>query len=246
MFDLNARIGVKSYSFREIKDNTACADAVLSCKSKEIDLSGTHVDYDDPASWQAVIDAYAAKGISIPGIGAVQVKPDEAWTRRFFAFARQAGAQLVSCSFAMEDWEKSVAILEKLTEEYAIPAAIHNHGGYNWLGNSTALSYVFKRSSMRIGLCLDTAWCIHTERENPVEWLDLYGERTYGFHFKDFTWDRNGKHVDAIVGEGALDLKAVLEKFKTLSTIRSAVLEYEGPDAVECTARSIANIRELY
>ena len=173
-------------------------------------------------------------------------KPDEAWNRRVFEFAKFTDAKLVSLTFAMEDWEKSLASIEKLTEEYGIPAAIHNHGGYNWLGNSTALSYIFKRSSMRIGLCLDTAWCIHTERENPVEWLDLFGDRTYGFHFKVFTWDRSGKHKDAIVGEGALDVKAVLEKFKTLPTIRSAVLEYEGPDAVECTAKSIANIRELY
>ncbi len=246
MFDLNNEIGVKSWSFREIKENPACADAVLYCKSKVIDLSGSHVDYDDPASWQAVKAAYAGRGIAISGIGAAMFKPDEAWNRRFFEFAKFTDAKLVSLTFAMEDWEKSLASIEKLTEEYGIPAAIHNHGGYNWLGNSTALSYIFKRSSMRIGLCLDTAWCIHTERENPVEWLDLFGDRTYGFHFKDFTWDRNGKHKDAIVGEGALDVKAVLEKFKTLSTIRSAVLEYEGPDAVECTAKSIANIRELY
>ena len=246
MFDLISEIGVKSYSFREIKENPACADAVLYCKSKVIDLSGTHVNYDDPASWQTVVDAYSAKGISISGIGAAMCKPEDAWNRRYFEFAKFSGAKLVSITFEMEDWEKSVASLEKLTEEYGIPAAIHNHGGYNWLGNSTALSYVFKRCSNRIGLCLDTAWCIHTERENPVDWLEKFGDRTYGFHFKDFTWDRNGKHVDSIVGEGALNLKEVLEKFKTLSSIRSAVLEYEGPDAVECTAKSIANIREIF
>ena len=130
MFDLNNEIGIKSWSFREIKENPACADAV------------------EPASWQAVKDAYTGKGIAISGIGAAMFKPDEAWNRRFFEFAKFADAKLVSLTFAMEDWEKSLASIEKLTEEYGIPAAIHNHGGYNWLGNSTALSYIFKRSTL--------------------------------------------------------------------------------------------------
>lgn len=246
MFDLKTQIGVKSFSFREIKDNGKCADAIRYCASSVVDLSGTHVNYDDPASWADVIATYRARDIAIAGIGAVEIRPDEAWNRRFFDFARQSDAKLVSVTFQMEDWEKSVASVEKLTEEYQIPAAIHNHGGYNWLGNATALAYVFKRSSTRLGLCLDTAWCIHTERENPVGWLEKFGGRTYGFHFKDFTWDRNGKHCDVIVGEGALDLPAVLAKFKELDTVRSAVLEYEGKDAVECTKKSIENIRNLY
>ena len=76
--------------------------------------------------------------------------------------------------------------------------------------------------------------------------MELFGDRTYGFHFKDFTWDRSGKHADVIVGEGALDLKAVVTRFKDLTEIRSAVLEYEGPDAVECTRKSIANIRRIF
>ena len=246
MFDLQKQIGVKSYSFREIKDNSACAEAILSCKSTVVDLSGTHVNYDEPEYWGQTIDAYRSKGVVISGIGAARSKPEDAWNRRYFDFAKQAGAQLVSVSFDIEDWEVTVRNLEQLTEEYGILAAIHNHGGANWLGNKTALGYVFRRCSTRIGLCLDTAWCIHTEGENPVQWMDLFGDRTYGFHFKDFTWNRNGKHVDSIVGEGALDLKGVLDRFKELTTIRSAVLEYEGPDTVECTRKSIANIRSIY
>ena len=46
--------------------------------------------------------------------------------------------------------------------------------------------------------------------------------------------------VGNIVGEGALDLKAVLARFKELDTVRSAVLEYEGKDAVEAYIRQRA------
>ena len=246
MFDLQNLIGVKSYSFRNIKDNCECARTIRNCQSCVVDLSGTHVNYDDPASWGKVLSDYAGNGVTIAGIGVVGMRNDETWNRRFFEFARQGNIPLISITFDPQDWEATVKLVEKLCEEYNITTAIHNHGGYNWLGNSTALKYVFAKCSKRIGLCLDTAWCIHTERENPVQWMDFFGDRMYGIHFKDFVWERNGKHVDSIVGEGSLDLPAVLERFKDLELIKSAVLEYEGPETEHCTAKSIANIRELY
>ncbi len=245
MFDLKKNIGVKTFSFREIRDNRVCAEMILRCGCTAADLSGAHVDYDAPATWQSVCRAYAEKGVSIVGIGTAGVGPDDARNRRYFEFVKTAGAGLVTCAFTMEDWEKTVFSLEKLSEEYGIPAAIHNHGGYDWLGNSTALEYVFRRTSPRIGLCLDTAWCMHIERETPVEWMAKFGGRIYGFHFKDFTWNREGKHQDSVVGEGSLDLPAVLAAFADLPAVRSAVLEYEGADAEECTRRSVENIRAL-
>ena len=246
MFDLQKLIGVKTYSFREIKDNAACAKAIRDCAGSTADISGTHVNYDAPETWGKIVSDYKDNGVVISGLGVVMAKPDEAFNKRFFEFAKLANIPLVSFSCAPEEWEKTVAIMEKFSDEYAIPTAIHNHGGYNWLGNSTIMKYVFGKCSKRVGLCLDTAWCIHTENENPVQWMELFGDRMYGIHFKDFTWNRNGKHVDSIVGEGALDLPATIEKFKEMEHIISAVVEYEGPDAVECTRKSIENIRQLY
>ena len=246
MFDLQKLIGVKTYSFREIKDNAACAKAIRDCAGSTADISGTHVNYDAPETWEKIVSDYKDNGVVISGLGVVMAKPDEAFNKRFFEFAKLANIPLVSFSCAPEEWEKTVAIMEKFSDEYAIPTAIHNHGGYNWLGNSTIMKYVFGKCSKRVGLCLDTAWCIHTEKENPVQWMELFGDRMYGIHFKDFTWNRNGQHVDSIVGEGALDLPATIEKFKEMEHIISAVVEYEGPDAVECTRKSIENIRQLY
>lgn len=245
MFDLNKLIGVKTYSFRTIKDNAECAKAVRSCAAVTADLSGTHVDYDAPETWDKVLADYRDNGVALTGLGVVLAKNDEAWNRRFFDFAKQGGIPLISITFEPEEWEETVRSIEKLSEEYGIPTAIHNHGGYNWLGNLSALRYVFGKCSKRIGLCLDTAWCIHIERTNILEWFDLFGDRMYGIHFKDFVWERNGKHVDSIVGEGSLDLAGVLGKFKELSAMISAVVEYEGSETVECTRKSIANIRAL-
>lgn len=246
MFDLQKFIGVKTFSFREIKDNAECAKAIRECCGITADLSGTHIDYDKPETWDKIASDYNDNGVAISGLGVVMAKPDEAWNRRFFEFAKLANVPLVSFSCTPEEWETTFSIMEKFSEEYSIPTAVHNHGGYNWLGNSTIMKYVYSKFSNRIGLCLDTAWCIHTEKENPVQWMELFGDRMYGIHFKDFTWSRNGKHVDSIVGEGALELPETLAKFKEMEHIISAVVEYEGPDAVECTKKSIENIRNLY
>lgn len=246
MFDLTKLIGVKTFSFREIKDNALCAKAIRDCAGCTADISGTHVNYDAPETWEGIISNYNDNGVKITGLGVVMARPDEAFNKRYFEFAKMADIPLVSFSCEPDEWEKTVSIMEKFSEEYSIPTAIHNHGGYNWLGNSTIMKYVFGKCSKRVGLCLDTAWCIHTEKENPVQWMELFGDRMYGIHFKDFTWSRDGKHVDSIVGEGALDLAGTLNKFKEMEHIISAVVEYEGPEAVECTRKSIENIRQLY
>ena len=245
MFDLKNNIGAKSFSFRNIKDNTECADAIQKTGSRTVDLSGCHVNFDAPESWEEVISIYAEKGLSIPGVGVALMKNDEKWNRRFFDFTKQAGGRLVSITFIPDDMEKTIACVEKLCEEYNMVTGIHNHGGYHWLGNTTMLDYVFARSNKSIGLCFDTAWCMHTHLEKPTEWMERYADRIYGIHFKDFLWKPNGDHTDTAVGEGSLDLPAVLEKFKSLEHVESAVIEYEGADPVEQTKKSIDNIKSL-
>ena len=245
MFDLRNNIGAKSFSFRNIKDNAACAAAIQETGSRTVDLSGCHVNFDAPETWAEVISIYAEKGLSIPGVGVALMKNDEKWNRRFFEFTRQAGGRLVSITFIPDDMEKTIACVEKLCEEYNMVTGIHNHGGYHWLGNTTMLDYVFARSSKSIGLCFDTAWCMHTHLEKPVDWMERYADRIYGVHFKDFLWKPNGDHTDTAVGEGSLDLPAVLKKFKSLEHVESAVIEYEGADPVEQTKKSIDNIKEL-
>ena len=88
MFDLNKFVGVKSYSFRTIKDNVECAKAIRYCESTVVDLSAAHVNYDAPETWGKVVSDYADNGVSIAGLGVVSIRSnDDAWNRRFFEFA---------------------------------------------------------------------------------------------------------------------------------------------------------------
>ncbi|MDF3058938.1 MAG: sugar phosphate isomerase [Rariglobus sp.] len=241
-FDLDARLGVKSYSFRHIKENPEVAAAVKQCAVKVIDLSACHVNYDDPAQQEQVIAAYRDAGVTISGIGVVTLKNDEVFNRRFFEFARRAGCGLVSCSLDPDAHEDTLRLTRTLCDRYGMRIAIHNHGGKHWLGNSTMLDYLFRRTGPEVGLCLDTAWCIQAG-ESPLTWLERFGDRLYGLHLKDFTFEPKGTYHDTVVGEGALDLPAFLKALRTAPALESAVVEYEGDDAVGMTARCVKAIR---
>ncbi len=244
-FDLARELGIKSYSFRHIKETADLIAAVKTCGVDGIDLSACHVNYDDVAEQEKLIALCREKGIRITGIGVANLKNDEAFNRRFFAFAQRAQCGLVSCSFDPQNHENVLKMVERFCDEYGVRAAIHNHGGRHWLGNPTALRYVFEKCDKRIGLCLDTAWCLQAAG-NPMEWLDMFGERFYGVHFKDLAFTREGKCQDVIVGQGALDLPAFIAKFRTLPFDGSAVVEYEGEDPVNQSARCVAAIRAVW
>jgi sugar phosphate isomerase/epimerase len=118
---------------------------------------------------------------------------------------------------------------------------IHNHGGYDWLGSGTMLEHVFKNTSERIGLCIDTAWCLQA-RQDPVKWAEQFNGRLYGAHLKDFIFERTGEPKDVIVGTGNLKLKEFLALAFKAPKFTAATLEYEGdvenpnPKLKECVA----------
>ena len=245
MFNLSSQLGIKSYSFRNIKEIPDLIAAVKECGVDGIDLSACHVNYDDVAQQEKVIGLCREAGIRISGIGVANLKSDEAFNRRFFAFAQRAQCGLVSLSFEPTDHENVIKMITRFCDEYGVRAAIHNHGGRHWMGNPTALRYVFGKCGKEMGLCLDTAWCLQAGG-NPLEWLEIFGEKLYGVHFKDFTFSPDGKPQDVVVGQGALDLPAFIEKFRQLPFDGSAVLEFEGPDPVNHSALGVAAIRAAF
>jgi len=92
------------------------------------------------------------------------------------------------------------------------------------------LKHMMNLASDRIGICIDTAWCLQSS-ENPVKWLEIFNKRIYAVHYKDYVFDRSGHFTDAIVGRGTLDLPAFLRGLIDLDINGPVVVEYEGdPD----------------
>lgn len=227
MTDVAKELGVQSFCFRGFKKNEEVIEKVKECGLDRIELCGVHVDFGDEGSFDEVIDLYHGNGVKIVSIGVNGFANDEQKERKLFEFAKKAGMKEMSANFSIEAMPDCLTTAEKLADEYDINLAIHNHGGRHWLGNSDTLKHIFKKTSPRIGLSLDTAWALDS-RENPVEWVKMFGDRLYGVHFKDFVFDKSGKPEDVVVGTGNLALPELIEEMRRVDFNGFAVLEYEG------------------
>jgi len=171
----------------------------------------------------------------------VQTFKGEPKEEKWFAFAKAAGCKLITASFDLSRTPAVYRAVEKFADKYDLVAAIHNHGGYDWLGNGKMIEHVLNNTSDRIGLCIDSAWC-HQAAQDPVEWANKFSKRLYGVHIKDFIFDRAGKWSDVIVGTGNLKLKEFLHATLAAPNLKAATLEYEGdvnnpgPALKECIA----------
>ena len=222
-----AELGVQSYCFRGFKTNPEVIRELKRCGVNAIELCGVHADFKDPTKFAEVIKTYRKAGVKILSIGVQGIAGDAKVEENYFRFAKQAGAKFMSVSFRMGELPKCLKVGDRLAAKYKIKLAIHNHGGYDWLGNMTALDYVFKRTSPRVGLCLDTAWAMQAGID-PIKMVEKFGPRLTGVHIKDFTFDTNGKVKDVVAGTGNLDLKALFKAMDKAKFKGFIVSEYEG------------------
>jgi sugar phosphate isomerase/epimerase len=226
MYDLARDLAVQSYCFRNFKRIPELIAQIRALGLTRTELCAVHVDFNDDRSHPGIIEQFQKAGIHIGSIG-VQTFAGDPQEEKWFAFAKAAGAGLISTSF---DLSKLPGVLDttiKLADKYDVLLGIHNHGGSDWLGNSKMVGHLMKNLGPRVGLCLDTAWCMQAG-EDPLKWARQFGDRLYGAHVKDFIFDRAGRWSDVIVGTGNLDLPAFLTLARAAPRIMAVTLEYEG------------------
>ncbi|MBA3707575.1 MAG: sugar phosphate isomerase/epimerase [Planctomycetes bacterium] len=234
-------IGVQSWCFREFKERKQLIAQVKLCGLSRVELCGVHADFGDEASFDATIAEFKTAGVAIDCIGVQGFSGNEAKERKYFEFAKRAGAKTISADFTPDFTLKNFRIAEQLADKYDIRIAIHNHGGAHWLGNAQTLAAVFANTSERIGLCLDTAWAMDAG-EDPVAMVAKFAKRLYGIHVKDFTFDRARKPDDVVAGTGNLDPKKLVDALNQADFNGYAVIEYEadaanpGPAIAKCVA----------
>src|ERR1051326_8296391 len=153
-------LGIQSYCFRGIKDNSKVAELLKNCGVNVLELCAVHVDFNDVKQSGKVLETYHNHGVRISAIGVERFSSHASAERKRFEFARHAGAVTISADFTVDSVPGSFKTAAKLADQYDINLGIHNHGGYHWLGSRQMLRHVFKNTSPRIGLCLDTAWAI--------------------------------------------------------------------------------------
>jgi inosose dehydratase len=234
-------IGVQSWCFRAFKERRQLIEQVKGCGLSRVELCGVHADFSAEATFDATIAELRDGGIAIDCIGVQGFSGDEAKERKYFEFAKKAGAKAISADFRPDFAMKGFRSAEKLAQEYGIRVAIHNHGGKHWLGNAQMLDAVFANTSDRIGLCLDTAWAMDAG-EDPVALVTRYAKRLYGVHIKDFTFDRARKEEDVVAGTGNLPVAKLVAALRAADFSGYSVIEYEadeknpGPAIAKCVA----------
>ena len=221
--------GVQSYCFRHYKDNQTVAEKVKAIGVDKVELCEVHADFSDPAAFKKVVKIYRDAGVKICSIG-VQTFNGLDSEKSWFECASLAGARHISAHFKVDTFHTAVPKTAALAQEHGLRVGIHCHGGYMFGGSRDILDHLIKLGDGKIGVCIDTAWCMQTgpRQGNPVQWVEHFGKQIFGVHYKDFTFEPNARWNDVIVGTGTLDLPAFVAALKAAGFDGMAVLEYEA------------------
>jgi sugar phosphate isomerase/epimerase len=220
-------VGVQSWSFRHFKTIGEMLAQVKAVGLSRIELCGAHANFDDPAQHQSAIDACKAAGVEILSIGVQGFSGDHKKEKNWFEFAKKAGAKYISAHFQVHNFREGTAVARALSEAYDVKVAIHCHGGYMFNGSYDEISHLIELGQGRIGINIDTAWCIQSGN-NPVEWAKKFGSSVFGTHYKDFIFDTKGKWKECLIGDSALDLPTYLKTLDEIGFDGYAVIEYEA------------------
>jgi len=243
--------GVQSYCFRHFKDNADVAAKVKQIGVNSIEVCAVHADFGDVEGWKKHVKTYKDAGVDIVSIGVQTFAGDTEKERQWFECAAAAGAKHISAHFRVDSFQDVVPATAKLAEEFDMRVGLHCHGGYMFGGSPDEIDYILKIGGPRIGLNIDTAWCmqIGPHQGKPVEWVKRFAGRIYGVHYKDFVFERNAQWKDVVVGTGNLDLPAFVAALDDNGFDGMAVIEYEAdvenpvPALTKCveSMRSIAS-----
>lgn len=211
-------MGSQSYSFRQF-GFPACIEELKKLGLGHMEFCSVHFPPDptaeDLAKVKATIDA---AGISVPCYGVEGFSADEAANRKKFEFAKSMGIGILTADPTPDSFDN----LDKLTEEFGVKIAIHNHGPKARYDKVSDTLGAVKGHSPMIGACLDTGHCIRSN-EKPHEAIEQLGDRLISLHLKD--WVHGGK--ETIVGEGDMDIVASAKALKALGFDGPIMLEYE-------------------
>jgi len=247
MTSLSQPIAIQSWCFRAFKTLDTFLPQLKAAGVAATEVCEVHADFGKPETGAVMAERCRAAGVGIVAIG-VESLTGTAADRAKFEWCRAAGVRHMSISFkpeALDDNGAGLRTIEKLAEEFDLQLGIHNHGGYDWLGNPPILKYVLGKVGKRVGLHLDTAWAIDA-KQNPVEMAERFADRLVGVHIKDFTYSPQREPSDVLIGTGSLDLPRFTALLRSIHFAGPLVIEYEGDEnnPVPALSACVKRLRE--
>ncbi|MCX7013867.1 MAG: sugar phosphate isomerase/epimerase [Candidatus Sumerlaeota bacterium] len=217
------KIGLQSITLRK-HDLQGVVERLKDLGLRYVDLSKKHLAIEAPdAEIERVKKLCADNGIEIDCVAVGILTADVEKNRPVFEFAKKLGVKVMMAN-PMHD---SMDALDQLVDQYQIKVGIHNHGPTSTWPDIETIDKHIQGHSPLIGLCVDTG---HFTRVpvDPVKALHHFKERVYAVHLKDIDKDENGQHgKEHIVGDGPLDLRAVMQIFRQWNFQGPISIEYE-------------------
>ncbi len=194
----------------------------------------------NPEERTAVKKKLADAGVMLGSYGVVGFPKQEAEARKLLEWAQEMGIETI---VSEPDFDQ-VDMIDKLTNEYGIKLAIHNHPGpKNRYWNPDTELKMFEGRSKMIGSCSDVG---HWQRSGvqPIEALKKLEGRIIETHFKDLNKFGETGAVDVPWGTGTGNAKGMLDEFKRQGAKFTFLVEYENwkptpPQRVQQIAHSI-------
>ena len=226
-------LATKAYTFRTLTlEETIEISRSLGVKYLEVNpnqrLSRANpvmIDQNLPPERRVELrELFTKAGIKPVSMGVIKLTTDETLDRSIFAFAKELGLQTLVSEPPPEAFE----LLDKLTDEYGIKVAIHNHPKPSPYALPETELAVFKVRSERIGSCSDVG---HWTRSglNPVDCLRQLAGRVIQLHFKDV----DAAKKDVPWGTGTSDVPGMLRELHRQNFRGVFSMEYEGAQPSE-------------
>jgi sugar phosphate isomerase/epimerase len=177
-----------------------------------------------------------AADIKLVNFGVTPLSKDEAVSRKTFDFAKDMGIETI----VSEPPEDAFDTLDKLTVEYGINVAIHDHPRPNHYWNPDTVLRVIAGRNPRIGDCADVG---HWQRSgvNPVEALAKMKGHIICAHFKDLNKFDDVHAIDVPWGTGTGNALGMLEELhkQNVHMVFSVEYEHYSTGLVNDVARSV-------
>jgi inosose dehydratase len=230
------KMGIQSYTLRDRSFEKMLEAMQNDLKLHFVELFPNHIVGLSPSQ---VLDKLKAHDVKALSYGVIDFTKDHDKNKKEFDKAKSLNLQNLSCNPDPDAFDS----LDKLTDEYNITCAIHPHGpGAKWV-KIDQIHDAIKDHNKKIGLCCDTGHLIRADQD-PLRALEVFKDRTYALHLKDFKKLGDNKWEDVPAGDATLDVDGVVKFLLTHKSEAPVYIEYEGGDPVVSSQKSLTRVKE--
>ena len=230
------KMGIQSYTLRDRSFEKMLEAMQNDLKLHFVELFPAHITGLSPTQ---VLEKLKAHDVKVLSYGVIDFTKNHDANKKIFDLAKSLNLQNLSCNPDRDAFDS----LDKLTDEYNITCAIHPHGpGAKWV-KIDQIHNAIKDHNKKIGLCCDTGHLIRADQD-PLRALEVFKDRTYALHLKDFKKLGADKWEDVPAGDATLDVDGVVKFLIANKSEAPVFIEYEGGNPVVSSQKSLTRVKE--